>query len=286
MFLGYNYRMRKSLLMLAVVVALIAAIVFVAHLNKDYDARGHHYRAKCADSSPQAAGVHSFVCEADDDNEAEESQPKVGWWHILITWPEGITTWAVILTLGAITWQAFLMRKHAEHFEMLAGATNKQADHVAASERAWILAGLSVPSGPNLSHWTDATGESKMTVSINIRCTNDGHSPAWITSKSARLVIVKEGEALPPVPQLTKEDVIDEVVEPVGPGKDSTPSEWNATGNGRHSTQTSTIIYGVVKYLDIFGENRETWFCYRLIGYQGNRKLIRISCGPEYSRHT
>src|SRR5271154_4837844 len=27
-------------------------------------------------------------------------------WHRLVTWPEGITAWAVILTLAAIAWQS------------------------------------------------------------------------------------------------------------------------------------------------------------------------------------
>jgi hypothetical protein len=40
-----------------------------------------------------------------------EEKPQ-GWWS-LVSWPEGITTWAVLLTLGAITWQAWETRKAA-----------------------------------------------------------------------------------------------------------------------------------------------------------------------------
>jgi len=39
----------------------------------------------------------------------------MGWLYVLISWPEGITTIAIILTLGAIVWQAWLTRQQAEH---------------------------------------------------------------------------------------------------------------------------------------------------------------------------
>jgi hypothetical protein len=169
--------------------------------------------------------------------------------------------------------------------ERQTAATEKQANHMIAAERAWILAELSLSPGANLIFTNEPkTKEIKTNISVRLHCINDGSSPAWITEKSARLVIVS-GE-LPKIPQLTKEDILDEGMDPLGPGKDAAPFEWNASGNGRHSIQTHTIIYGVVKYRDIFGEGRETWFCYQLIGYQGNRKLIRIFCGPEYSKHT
>ena len=35
-------------------------------------------------------------------------------WRRLVTWPEGITAWAIMLTLGAIVWQAWETRKAAK----------------------------------------------------------------------------------------------------------------------------------------------------------------------------
>lgn len=35
-------------------------------------------------------------------------------WHKLLSWPEGITAWAILLTLGAIIWQAWETRRSAE----------------------------------------------------------------------------------------------------------------------------------------------------------------------------
>ncbi len=147
------------------------------------------------------------------------------------------------------------------------------------------MAELSLSPGANLVLWTEPNNETKTNISVKLRYINDGSSPAWITEKSARLVIVSRGEQLPAIPQLAKEDILDKGMDPVGPGKEDN-FEWSATGNGRHSIQTATIIYGVVKYRDIFGESRETWFCYQLVGDRAHRKLNRVFCGPEYSKHT
>ena len=88
------------------------------------------------------------------------------------------------------------------------------------------------------------------------------------------------------VPQLAKADILTETPEPMGPGRDST-FEWDAIGKGRHTPlQKATLIYGVVRYRDIFHKSRETWFCYQLIGDGAHRKFIRVSSPPEYSKHT
>lgn len=122
-------------------------------------------------------------------------------------------------------------------------------------------------------------------MEVELYCVNDGTSPAWITEKSARLVIVKQGE-LPPKPILTPSDIIQSEIEPMGPRRDST-FKWDAIGEGRHSpTTAATLIYGVVKYRDIFDKQRETWFCYQLTGYKTQRKMARIPGSPEYNKST
>jgi hypothetical protein len=178
---------RKFLPIVAVVVALIAIIGFVAHLNKDYDARAHRYSAKCVDGSEQSAGAGagSLVCEVHDGHEAEDGKPNVAWWHVLITWPEGITTWAVILTLGAITWQAFLMRLHADHFEKLAEATKTQAEHFLASERAWITA--------EAVNFEEPAPKSSI-IWIEVPITNHGKTPARVK----RVLVTPQFIPVPP----------------------------------------------------------------------------------------
>jgi len=138
---------------------------------------------------------------------------------------------------------------------------------------------------PGMFEGTDENDIPRTTFAVELHCTNDGRSPAWVKEKSARMIIVKH-EEIPPIPELTEEDIIDKGYDPVGPGKDAIPFTWDATGTGKHSTRTATIIYGVVRYADIFRENRETWFCYQLVGDAAHRKLTRIYCGPDYSKQT
>lgn len=127
--------MRKLLPIIALI-ALITAVIFMARCNKDYDASGHRYSAKCVDGSEQVAGPTSLVCEVDNGQEAQDGKSGAAWWHVLLTWPEGITAWALILTLGVITWQAFLMRQHADHFRELAKETAASAKATQDSARA------------------------------------------------------------------------------------------------------------------------------------------------------
>ncbi len=44
----------------------------------------------------------------------ENGQDKPQGWHKFVAWPEGIATWALILTLGAIWWQSWETRKSAK----------------------------------------------------------------------------------------------------------------------------------------------------------------------------
>jgi hypothetical protein len=62
----------------------------------------------------------------------EHSAEEMQWWNKFVTWPEGITAWALIFTLFAIAWQACLMQIHAKHLRSL-------AEHIAMSERAQVF---------------------------------------------------------------------------------------------------------------------------------------------------
>jgi hypothetical protein len=54
-------------------------------------------------------------------------------WHKFIAWPEGITTWAILLTLGAIVWQAVETRRAAQ-------ATVRYAEAFIESQRPIMAA--------------------------------------------------------------------------------------------------------------------------------------------------
>ena len=100
------------------------------------------------------------------------------------------------------------------------------------------------------------------------------------------MIVISE-ESLPRFPPaLGWDDIIQHGPEPVAP-EQVTIFEWkHPKGNGRHSIKTLTLVYGVVKYRDIFGKERETWFCYRMMGYRTNREFVRLPGHPEYNKNT
>lgn len=83
-------------------------------------------------------------------------------WHKFVAWPEAITTWAILFTLGAIIWQAWETRKAAE-------AANRGMEIAKTKERAKLLLRLE-PLNPIVG----ATPEAKL------RVTNVGESNALL----------------------------------------------------------------------------------------------------------
>jgi hypothetical protein len=47
-------------------------------------------------------------------DECQDPKKYMPWWYVLIAWPDGITTWALLATLCAIIWQAWETRKAAQ----------------------------------------------------------------------------------------------------------------------------------------------------------------------------
>jgi hypothetical protein len=177
------------------------------------------------------------------------------------------------------------LERQTKATEDAAKASLRQIEHLLASERAWLLVELTCPTNCSLLGYDEDGQHITYLNSVQLRCTNVGNSPAWVKEKSARLGKFAKGE-LPINPQLTGEDVLSRTPEPIGPGKDSV-FKWDASGRGSHSPfGAATILYGVVKYQDVFRENRETWFCYQLTGDAAHRELIRINAPPNYTTYT
>jgi hypothetical protein len=105
---------------LVLIFAVISfAPVFVPTQNHPAAAKGQ----RDAQQTSPAASV-SINCNCTDQAKSRNDQPQG--WHKLVTWPEGIATWALIFTLAAIIWQAVETRRAV-------GAS-------ANSQRSWLLA--------------------------------------------------------------------------------------------------------------------------------------------------
>jgi hypothetical protein len=58
--------------------------------------------------------------------QAQSRKDYAQWWYVLVTWPEGITTWAIIVTGFFIGWQSHETRKSAEAASKQAQIANSQ----------------------------------------------------------------------------------------------------------------------------------------------------------------
>jgi len=103
---------RGSLKILGVVggLCIVAAIVFVAYRQHCAAEEYKRHRAEyCAWLGSQSAEKEK-TCTQKGDSPSN----YLPWGYELFTWPEGITTWAIIGTGLVIAWQSFETRKAAE----------------------------------------------------------------------------------------------------------------------------------------------------------------------------
>ncbi|HZC21838.1 MAG TPA: hypothetical protein VE866_00750, partial [Candidatus Binatia bacterium] len=164
---------------------------------------------------------------------------------------------------------------HAEAAVDSAKAAKASSDALINAERAWIIAELRCKPGTSVFFGTNSDGETTAIMDAELWCYNSGKSPAWITERLARLIVVAPEDIPTTPPELSLKDIVDNRVEPVGP-KSESKFTWNPTGTGRQTIEKLAVIYGVVRYRDIFEQNRETWFAYRMDGFRNARSFTRL----------
>jgi hypothetical protein len=209
---------------------------------------------------------------------------------------ESLAVWLEGIALVAIFMLDWMQRRdqrrdrEEQHRETLAqlNVSQAQADALINSERAWIMADVEWDS----SKWADrkphvlegsGTGGDTTGIYVVLTCRNEGRSPAWIEEKRARFQIV---DVLPDEPDLTSAEFIQAGPEPIGIGKalpHTNHISWQAIGAGHEGLGKMMVVYGVVKYRDIFNKHRETTFGYRITP---SRELVRLEGSREYNRHT
>jgi hypothetical protein len=113
-------------------------------------------------------------------------------------------------------------------------------------------------------------------------CINHGRTPALITEKRANLIIVPKNR-LPKTPDLRGTRVFDDRVEPLAAGKESLrKKDEYFSVTGYQGLDEWVVLYGVVKYRDVFGRDRQTTFGYEVtIG----DKIERLSGYPQYNEN-
>lgn len=270
--------MRRTWFVVIVSLVVVVAIVLVARFDEDHDATGKGYDIKCTQPNEPSSATTSLTCVANPEKNTDQSKGNPPQWHKLVAWPEGITAWLLLITLGAIIWQAWETRKAAR-----AALLNAQA--VINTERAWLVVNIKKDNP------IPFPAENFINVLNNL-----GHTPAIVRSIHIQWEFSSFPDGLP-VPPVYKAMVnIPEHMFVVGPddlriGIPMDPQKITFRESKRERDEPEFLVwYGRIVYEDVFGANgaatpklHETRWCYAWI--EGEKRFA--PCGPEeYNRKT
>lgn len=164
----------------------------------------------------------------------------------------------------------------------------KSAEAELAAQSPWIMVNIEHTPGMH-GRFTGAsrTGNEPEThhtdFIFRFDCINHGRTPALITEKRANLIIVPKN-ALPKNPDLRATRVFDDRVEPLAANQKSVrEKDEYFSAPGYQSLDDWVVLYGVVKFREVFGRDRQTTFGYEVtIG----DKIERLSGYPKYNENT
>lgn len=151
-----------------VVGAIIAMAVEQHHTREKYQAQS---QADCIALSVSSEEKHSCA------KEAQSRKDYSPWWYVLVAWPEGITTWAIIATGLVIAWQSNETRNAAQASWMSIRLQE-------AGMQQWIEVG-------NWKSESAVTARGK-SVRITVEIANPTSFPLMISDGHIRLAIRKQ----------------------------------------------------------------------------------------------
>jgi hypothetical protein len=187
--------------------------------------------------------------------------PIITNWPLLVAAIGGIVV--AVYTLNTVKDQTGATRIAAE-------AAKKSADALIATERAWVMAQID----GDRRKWSDGnvhivegsgtSGDSTGTWII-LSCHNEGKSPAWIYEKRVKFDVVPK---VHPAPDFDSLPVTFSGREPIGIGQAAIPNVTKLhrleIAKGHAKPGDIMIIYGIVRYYDIFRERRTATFGYQI----------------------
>lgn len=258
--------------------ALIAAVVLAALMWTSPRIQGRQNPIlidECAEIRPTLLGITIHPLAQSDASDYE-----VPHWYQSSEWILVIVGMVTALVIG---WQSYETRRAAQ-------AAKINAEALVNSERAWILTDIgwaaSQPNQPEptklkISVSSSTEGEAT-SIWVCWNWKNDGRTPAWITDK---LLWVRVYDEAPPSTPDTSDPLTFSGREPVGVGEKSRIFLTPWFKGERPETAAALIVYGVIKYRDVFGAH-ETWCGYSVEGASANPRLERLVGYPEYNKST
>jgi hypothetical protein len=248
--------------------------------------------------SPKQGPTTITVNNSHTNEEEQHPQPKP--WNGYAS-PEGALVIVGIITFGGILYQARetaisakaardsvaeikrqadIMERQTTATEIAANAADKNAKALINSERAWFIAYIDYGGRIWGDVIEDSEGNQDTWIYPKIIVKNKGKTPGWLMEIKYAAVVY--GGAIPETPdvRLLKPDPLYHGTTPLANG-DPFIYPFKVAYPGDHPK--TMVLYGVVTYRDIFGENRTTWFGYLITP---EFRLDRIPERREYNRCT
>ncbi len=197
-----------------------------------------------------------------------------------------------LLLVGVAGYQAFLLKKTLEKTGIAAEAAKASADALINSERAWIMAqiiwsaempGAADPTRLRVIEGTGSEGET-LSVDVHLIYKNDGRTPGWITE---RRILFRQVEMLPLPPQF---EVLPGDHQVIGPeplkvgGHGKVPAILTVAG--RREQGKKLVIYGFIKYRDVFEPERVTRFGYVITPNNRIERIVGDGDWWQYNSYT
>ena len=240
------------------------AIVASAIVSVAYE---QHYTREKYQAQSQADCVALSISVEEKNSCAKEAQGRkdyAPWWNVLMTWPDGITTWAIIATGFMLAWQSSATHKSAK-------AAFSQIQVMKDTERAKLTI-IFPPDRPSIMGMSiaDDSGQTLNPLKCFIDIINDGETKAFNVKATGRITIhpvvgkdakvILEGELQ--VPKVIRNADIEHPVRVTMDALESllmiADEDWQTIWNGEARLQ----IVGTVFYQDVFGDGHNTPFKY------------------------
>jgi hypothetical protein len=157
-----------------------------------------------------------------------------------------------------------------------------------AIERAWVVVEIK-HEDRELTTTTVIGDVIDETTSIPLTCIslNGGRTPAWVIEKRIGFEIFENAEAVPKTPPLERAGVFDDIPHAVYAKEHSVKADM-PVAQGRLNETNVGVIYGAIRYRDIFNKIRTTTFGYRVLPVTGklSLRLEPLKHRPKYNMST
>ncbi|SRR6266536_328471 len=240
-----------------------------------------------------ASGAASAKSDAQHPQQnVPDSERHLPGWYGFFRWPNGTTTWAIILTLLAIAEQTKETAKAAKSAQESAKATRDSIPHQEKAAKAAFLNAQAVINAER--PWIVVEVISRDSDDwFEIIATNYGRTPAQIVGANAQRSHNMQFSDLPPDPPTYTENPRPHDQPFLITDAEWTIEKFNLFKNSKFEgvTEYPMLCWGVVHYRDTVGSaeieggarEHDTWYCFM---YDRRTESFRPAGAPRYTRYT